>query len=137
MINEDGPREVSSGSWSHHQRIQYVANIKDRGEILQCVAEQSDDEGDITTNTNEQSKFFLAIKAAPLPPPTAVPMSAIGAIIGMIIAIILACMANIHIQASWILTPAATAAVDTAKKDNHLRGSHNNHQLHFANCAKI
>ena len=120
MINEDGPREVSSGSWSHHQRIQYVANIKDRGEILQCVAEQSDDEGDITNNTNEQSKFFLAIKAAPLPPPTAVPMSAIGAIIGMIIAIILAFLFLAfawHTRRWCFATPITVLSPEHGKQD--------------------
>ena len=90
MISNEGPTEDSIGSWSQTQRIKYVANLDDNGEILQCLVKQEDDQGDVNTySSDEQARIFLSVKKV-LEPPRALSMGIVGAIVGVIIAIILA-----------------------------------------------
>jgi len=89
MISNEGPTEDYVGSWSQTQKIKYIANLDDNGEILQCHVRQEDDKGTIDIYSNEDAKLFLSVKQI-LEPPRALSMGIVGAIVGVIIAIILA-----------------------------------------------
>ena len=64
LLDNEGPSQRSEDSWYQVQRISYTADRRDSEKVLQCQAEQVDDQGDIAWQTNEDAKYTLFIKVA-------------------------------------------------------------------------